>query len=278
MRFRCPFEENGRLTGSIIEVVLTGDKTQRLAAIHASYHELHHHLEKMAIRFLMPLSLQGACSSNAELQGAILPYQAELLAVDIDMQLSPFLPYQRVRIGTRYMRRLTKLEPRKALMARALTRLIHQCTHRWLPLNVSELSLWIEAAIGRLRMQHPDSFELAVRAYSDRQGKEIRVLGIEDGAVGYSFEEKRTCDSRRDFTKFGIVKSPFYPEGFGRHSERIEIVVNRNADVKALPPETRRNIRYRANVVHAAYGVKIDDLYETQQPLGLWLPEFEGHI
>lgn len=270
--FRCPFEEKGRRDGTIIEVALNEEKGSRLSAIKTAYAKLHAGPQSLAIRFTLPRLVLKACSSNLELRSAVLPYQAELLAVDLDMQLEPFMSHQQARLNQTELRAMAKREPKKAITAQAFTQLMQEISGL-IPADVYELSVWLCQALTLLREESPDDPTLVVST-STIPGKPIIVLRIEEGAVGYWLFESCLNDPARNKTTFGIVKSPFYPETFGRYSRNVEIVVNRDVDVRTLSDEMRRSIRYRANVVHATHGVRIKDLHETQQPLGVWVPEF----
>ena len=271
-RFRCPFEMMGRQNGSIIEVELGEYGAERLSTIRNAYERLHAHPASPAICFTMPASLRAACSSNQELRDAILPYQAELLAADLELNLEPFLFKDRAEISREELRVAARREPKKAITAEAFLRLIRDISGE-VPGTVLELSAWLLQALMLLRSESPENPTLVVSSGALLE-KEIVVLRIEEGAAGYWQYEEYVDDPTTNKTLFGIVKSPFYPEAFGRYSKNIEIVVNRDADVRALSEETRRQIRYRANVVHAVHGVSIADPYETQQPLGVWVPEY----
>jgi len=62
--FRCPFEVKGQEDGTIVEVNLSEDKGERLAAMCAAIARLYEDRTRSAIRFVLPASVLAQCSSN----------------------------------------------------------------------------------------------------------------------------------------------------------------------------------------------------------------------
>ena len=266
--FRCPFEVQGDAERSVIEVALGDDRGERLSALTRALAHFYRDTTRTAIRFVLPQSLRAACSSNEQLKPVILPYQAEFIAADVHARLAPFLPYQgRWRERVRHMLRGAKREERMA--ARALSRALRKLGLK--PRSVVELAgVFQELFEIQIAMRGGNPVLTFGNLHTD--GRDYWLFRADPSAFATYKPQHRLADPAVNNALFTIVKTPFYPPSFGRWSTEIELIVTRDVDVQMLPPDTKRHIRRRANEVHRAHGVRIEDVDETQQPTGLWIP------
>ncbi|HVU75216.1 MAG TPA: hypothetical protein VHD38_00020 [Candidatus Paceibacterota bacterium] len=250
--FRCPFEVKGREDGSIIEHELPDVQEKRFALLREVFERFHRGPRFSAVRLVLPDSVWTGCTSNAGLKPVILPYQAEIIAADLDDQCFPFLPHQD--------------EARTALEGLGLTlpfdkkpaQALRKKFGRHEPKTIAQLSALLQQLF-----EKNDGTVIEVR--------EPRWFG--KGKLLMHFDRSSLfIDGEVAKSTFEIVKTPFYPKEFGRYSERVEIVLTRHLDVARLSDEVRRRIRRQANEVHAKHGAPIADL-DVQQPAGLWLPD-----
>jgi len=268
-KFCCPFEAKGRQEGSIIEIELSESKAERLGEIRHAYTVLHALPTKTAIQMTMPASVQAACTSAAALKLAMLPYQSEVLAVDIDMRLDPYLCYQAMGKYRQGVRVFSNRDLVKDITARMFEKDMRKLNPRT-PENVVELSEWIWQMFEKLKLEPKQSDGIIVthEALTDYW---TNLLSLSPGSVVF---HEHVDDEDRDLNTFNIVKGPCYPKPIGRYNETVQLIVNRQQDVAALSEEMQLHIRRQANTVHRACGIRIESLDETHQPFGVWVPHF----
>ena len=244
--FRCPFELKGEKEGTIITVQLSEMQSERFATLRSAFERLHRDRTRMAIRLVLPVSLQRSCANLVELRERLLPYQAEVIAADFDDQLFPYLPHQANE------RKL--LESFLGRLPFDKTTALRLCDEfgEHPPRSLVDFAGWLLAHF--------------------RDEKGVVTLGDASGALMAFDSTGVSIGGESQKSTFSIVKAPFYPKNFGRYSERIEMVINRQVDVANLPQEVARRIRRQANEVYASHGVRIPDLDATQQPSGVWIP------
>lgn len=252
--FRCPFEVQGNREGKILDVVLSESREERLEALRTAFERFHLSGALLAIRCIPPSSALEGCTSNADLRPKILPYQAEIIAADLDDQLWPFLPHHDAA---------RKAFTEAGLLLSRYNERAGRVFREYLRGRESKTLVDFAQLIERVLRANPHT----VMKFSERTGM-FRKKDI------ISFDESTLKIRGSEYnSKFSIVKTPFYPEAFGRYSPRVEIALTRHMDVDRLLPESRVAIRRWANEVYAAHGIPIKNLDETQQPGGLWLLE-----
>ena len=246
--FRCPFEVQGVEDKTIIEVALADEQAERFVQMRTAFERLHTDATRIAIRLTLPASIVVGCTSNEELRPRLLPYQSEVIAADLDDQLFPLLPHQEAA------RAVLEVLGLRLPFDESVAKLLRRGWGEHPPLSISDLAVWV--------LHRAEMTEGNFIAFRDGLG-ELALVFSESGLSVRGEAAK---------SSFGIVKTPFYPKAFGRYSERVEIAINRHVDVRRLPVEVQRRIRRQANEVYAAHGVRIENLDETQQPTGLWIP------
>ncbi len=266
-KFVCPFEAKGRREGTIIEVVLGEDKAARLTAMREAHIRLLTDLTRVAIEYTLPRSAWADCYSNLSLRPCIVPYQAEIVATDLDVRLYPFLAYHRFdRTQKKNEAAQRKHESAAAgSLNAALSKMKARVT------DVGRLAEWISDQFAPLLLQGQGNPVLELRKRT-RKGP-VPTLSIDLSVAAVDVDAATASDPHRNRNVFSIVKTPFYPQAFGRYSEQVQIIVTRDADVCALSGEDQMRIRLAANLVHVQHGVVITDLGATQAPTGLWTPE-----
>lgn len=267
--FRCPFEIKGERDGKIIHVHLS-DNYAGWNLINEAFKRLHSDRSIVSIKFHLPDSLLKRCSSLEDLRIFIVPFQAEILAAELDYRLYPFLPYQRKMFEDKEeLRSIFEKEQYKFGGAHFLTKAVESCSMQ--VESVYDLKEWIITLT---------TYQLLRGVYNPSihidDGSGNVYLSINLGSVTFHPEDFESIVGEGNDCRncFGIVTSPFYPKPFGRYSEDVTVVMSRMKDFTALSSEDRRKVRYKSNSVYANHGVKIDDLYEDKQPDGLWIPEY----
>lgn len=263
--FRCPFEVHAAQNGAILSASLGLDEDERLSTAKRLLAGFYADTRLVGLRFVCE-GLREGVSALPELKLKIVPYQCALLAAELDYRLDPFLPYQafdgRKASGPEdgFMR-LT--------IAQALTKAMLS-TGGAAPASARDIAAWLRSAM-LPRLRRGEKSPLLV--IQDTLGKPTPVLRINLGnvAVPHTYIDRLT-DPDLNRNLFGLVKCPFYPEGFGRFSRDVEIVLSREAHFISVPMDARRQIRRSSNQVLRHAGVAIADLAEDKQNLGLWVP------
>lgn len=269
-QFRCPFESKGRESRAILEVSLGEDKMARLGAARKAFVDLHADQKKMAIRFTLPPSVLAACSSIHELHAALVPYQAELVAAELDYRLDPLLPYQVVRSDKAKVMLAVTTNQSKALAAAAFMQVIGEMKFP-MPKTMGELSVLLEVIFQQYMKKGQKNPTIHFLADAPN-GTQIPVLSIIPAGIILHFDRKHLADRASNKNCFAIVKCPFYPRGFGRWSEQVEIVYSREADFAGIDGAKRKEIRADANWILQQHGVAIESLEDDKQNIGLWIP------
>ncbi len=268
-QFRCPFQIKGEKEGTIVEIHLTEEPETREQLIAAAFKYFHETPNTLALRFHLPESLKANCSSNEELKVMILPYQAEILAGELEYRLDPFLPYQMRKHTKEELKPVFKKELYKFATAHTLSELLKKLEF---PLNnTADIASWVLSCMFGGVLEGKRNTHLFI---ADDEGNNL--LTIAPGSIHFYPEnyEEYTGPGKANRNCFGVVMSPFYPEAFGRYSDDIQIVMSRMKDFTALPSEQRRKIREKSNQIYRDHGVRIDDIEEDKQPEGVWIPDY----
>jgi hypothetical protein len=273
MEFRCPFEVQGQREGAILEVELPEDKRGRIEALQQALNTFYVATDMVAIRLSLPESVLKRCTSNEDVKERIMPFQAEVIAAEMDLRLYPFMPYQLVEYGRESAQKLVERAPWRFLAAEMLTRFMTKDGIRP-PLNADEASIWIEANF-EFSLKHGMRTPTIYLWQSDAGDGRLDVVTITPSSLELHADRVKSQDPRQNRNCFSVVKTPFYPKAFGRYSERLEIVLTREADFLRLSPNVRKQIRTRSNAVLRAGGVRISDLEGDKQETGVWVPKYE---
>lgn len=267
--FRCPFQIKGEKNGTIIEIVFNEDAETRLKLISLAFKKFHEDISIISIRFTLPSSLLERCSTLLQLKAEIVPYQAEILAAEIDYRLDPFMPYQITQYSKEVLQPIFEKTQYKFATANLVSKVIGG--HGFSLKNMSDVAMWLQ-----VMMLHAMMHGVKNPHFYFDDDKALRYLTIAPGSIIFHPEdyEEITGPGKNNRNCFGVVLNPFYPKEFGRYSETIQIVISRMSDFTSLPVEQRRKIRYKCNLVYQQHGVKIDNLEEDKQPEGVWIPEY----
>jgi hypothetical protein len=245
--FRCPFEMQGVKDGTIIEVVLSEVQEERFEALKIALEEFHTQSSKIAIRLVLPQSVQ-SCTTFEELRDALMPFQAEIIAADLDDVLFPYLPHQKQARDLLEGHGLGL-----SLFDEAPAHLLQERFGAEMPDSIGALAAWI---LNECRMH------MAVSLGETDAGASVQFIISSLMIHGRSGEMLKSMMS--------IVLAPLYPPGTGRYSERVEIVLTRQTDAAILPKTVRDRIRDQANASYLSHGLPAG--FREVQPPGLWIP------
>jgi hypothetical protein len=272
--FRCPFELKARAENTILEVALGENKIDRLRTLSKAYTEFRENTEMTAAVFSPPKSLLRSCKNNEELREAIIPYQAEMITIELETLLYPFLPYQIGAAGKEVMQTVAQQYPEKLKATIALLQAFDS-----LGFGVRQrenLITWFTVLFKKM-LEHKDGPQTFVIREFRNNAADFGMPLLEihpEFVVLTAHRDKHSSDRRENQNLISVVKSPFYPQQFGRYADTVEIWLNRESDFFSLSTPTRKNIRRASNTVLKAGGISIDDVEEDKQKLGVWVPEF----
>lgn len=265
--FRCPFEEQGIKTKTILNVTLPLDPEERLSRMCAAVQSFRSEHSWIAVRLTLPETVMADCDSHVVLKGRIVPYQVECLAAMMDSGLYPFLQHH-----PRHERWLAWFD--KTLRFRKLAAIdLRNALSGFGPRSLNSRRDFVDALSAMFEdrakvCRHP-SFALGSEYIRNAK---LYTIQFDLSAFGIIVDPLRVEDTEVNDTLFTVVKSPLYPQAFGRYSERVEIVITRDVDVARLPNEVRQKLRRQANEVHKAHGVHVCDLDFDYAPTGYWIP------
>ncbi len=273
-QFRCPFEMKGREDKSIIEVTLGPDQEDRLQQIKVATEQFHTDLTRVAMSFKLDPSLWGATRDLGSLRECLVPFQSEIVAMDWDYRLYPFLPYHRETADMAVARATFAMSPMRLWEAQAIAHGVH-VTHGK-PEGPADLARWIATCMGEAQKQHAQGATMAVFGPIGSTDFTDPLYHLVSYGLGQSIllsERMDVSNPKSNRNTFSIVKCPFYPREFGRYSEDVEIVVTREADINKLSGQTRQSIRLLSNQVLQNGGVRIKNPADDKQELGVWIPK-----
>jgi len=216
-----------------------------------------------------PSELLKKVNTPEELKREMIPYQAELLAAQLDVRLYPFLPYQYPSASKEVVEQILKEDPRRIDIAMEFIK-ANKGRGFEFPRNIIELSNQL-----LLLMQELYETEDELGKTLDIKVRRRKYLTLMLGNVylfpkvkfktNYSNPFKnRNCDV--------FVTAPFYPKEFGRYSEDIITVINRKADVGRLSKIQINVIRFLNRLVSRQHGVIFKDPKKWPGN-GVWVPE-----
>ncbi len=263
--FRCPYETQGIKDNTILVVTLFGNRAMRLRLMHDAIVSLRTDRKLSSVRFILPESVVGKCSSYTLLQRRLVPYQIEYLAASLDTGLERHLPHHswwrrawgRMQRSRRYHRMAAKELVRELLWYRP----------RWNDLQgfCGSIFAWAKSNT-KQGVRYPEMIE----GNLVRKGHRYYTFRMDLSAFTLYYDQNRVRDPTHNDALFCIIKSPLYPKSFGRYSSRVEIVVTREVDVAMLSYERKLHLRRQSNAVHACHGIRINDLETYQVGLGYW--------
>ncbi|HEY1037011.1 MAG TPA: hypothetical protein VGE62_00350 [Candidatus Paceibacterota bacterium] len=264
--FRCPFEVKGRKEGTILEVALSESQVERFAQFADAYETFYANPDIPGICFVVPESVQKAVTNLHEVKAYLFMYQAEMLGMELAHRLRG-LWFPEVR--NRNRESLTDIEMVRIICAHSLQQAMAStgvsCTGQGELIAGWVYVCWIDAV--KKGQTNPHIF------ISDSFDRQIGMKISPGGAEIIPEREERfayTCS----MNTFSLVKTPFYPETFGRHSDQVEIWVTRETDFLGVNPEARLAIRKSANAPLVATGLVPEaDGSKAAQIGGVWIPE-----
>lgn len=263
--FRCPYEVQGIKDGTIIVVTLFGNRAMRLRLMRDALSILHADRSRSSVRFILPTSVMAKCDSFTLLQKRLLPYQIEYLTASLDCGLEGHLPHHSFLNplcgSLRWRRRYHRMG------ARELVRELLWFGKPWHDLRgfCRGIFAWAKAN-AKEGVRYPEM----ILGTLVRDKRKYYTFQMDLSAFAIYQDQNRLHEPAHNDALFSIVKSPLYPEAFGRYSSRVEIVVTRDVDVAMLPLSVKLRLRRQSNAIHAAYGIRIDDLDSHQVGLGYW--------
>lgn len=270
-QFRCPFEVKGRESGLILEVLLGEDHQKRIATAQKAFGDFAGSPKLVGIRFVLPKSVLKECPTFETLHVGLVPYQAELVAAEMDYRLDPLLPYQVQRSDKAKIMFAVTTNRDKAAAAASFLQMLSEMGIPP-PKNVSELSVLLETLFMTL-MERGTKNPTIMLFMAGPAGEQIFTLSITPAGVISHLERRDVANAAVNKNCIALVKCPFYPRAFARWSEDVEIYYSREADFTGVSPDARKRIRAHSNWVLQQHGVPIAELEGDKQPIGLWVPD-----
>jgi hypothetical protein len=263
----CPFEAQGIRDNTIINVQLSEDPIERLTVARESFALFHKTPTSPGLRFILPDSVLLGASKNDHLVRALLPYQAELCAAELDCRLYPLLSYHH---------RTTNINPLDLMqmlfgnfVLTTVSFLVDQVITNIAETDIGgmyDLAQLIKNFFEKLIDQGME-FPRIVIFYPET---EVEAVVISNSGIVFSIE-REPQHQHNNQNCFSVVKTPFYPTSFGRYSSKVEIVFSREADFVKLSDDARGKIRRQSNTVLKEHGIPILDLDKDKvECSGLW--------
>jgi hypothetical protein len=266
-QFRCPYEELGDREQRLIDVKVVGHKLSRLDSIRGALKAFQNNPNLLGVRLTLPMDIL-AGKNFESLKVALIPFQAELAAIEIEQRLGTDLVYYPEQINGHILNSLFKEDPSRALTAIAFHQMVRELKVPH-PRSAAELSILIQTIFQRMYSKGLKNPKILLLSDTAR-GKKFVAGHISLG--GFTSELDRGS-KETDKNLFSIVRCPLYPKSFGRYNDNLQIVLSREADFTTLPTDVRRKIRSSSNSILARHGIKILDQAEDKQPDGLWIPD-----
>jgi predicted small metal-binding protein len=263
-KFRCPFHTKGDKENTIVDVHTDGlTETHRIAAIREGYKKFFEQ-DLTALRMHLPSHLTKACRSNIDLRLHLLRYQVEILAIELDERLHPFLSYQNPFGSKNHANADDMIRHKIAqLLEIYMGKNMHQATS-FASLKESLYKFFEKKILsGSYRPQFmltSDGIDLAVVQLEG-------FISMVDKMLNYEMMAKNSKDT------FNIVTTPFYPESTPRFSKDVCIIMTKQRDFNKVSLKEREKIRKSANQAYRDAGINIS--LSEMLPGGLWIPEIE---
>lgn len=267
--FRCPFQIKAEANGSIISIDLVDNRQARMSLIKEAFRQFHASTTFVGLKFVVPQKVLETASSIEILRLAIVPYQSEILAMEAESRLSPFLTYQRGTMSKEELFTLFEKQPEHFAIAHLLEASMKDC-HFTLPTQAGDIAEWIAFIV--LTLIAAKKEDAGINLIHQSNEGPIPLASFGAGGFILTYEQRFKGDPKNNKNCFSIVRTPFYPKEFGRYSDKVEIWLTREADFTGIPSEQRRKIRRLSNEVLHHYGVLIQNPEEDKQPGGLWIP------
>lgn len=282
--FRCPFDVRAEREGKILHVTLGEDRTERMSFIKHALERLHTDLQLAGVKFRLPDSLQGGATSNKDLYPKLIPFQCEMVALDMEFLLNPCLPYQLDK-GVALKLKGPSYPNSQLFAASAFAEAYASENGGNPPHSAMEIADWLTRCMQEAHargVKRPTTYINGPT--SMRVGKsmlrltDVQLLEIHLSHVVLYWERLGdTGDPLMNRNLFSIVTTPFYLKRMGRYSDDIEIVYTREADFNALSQPQRTAIRRAANIALQEEGIRIKDVNTDNQNSGLWIPSGLNH-
>ncbi len=266
-QFKCPFEEQGDRESRMVDAQIVGHKLARLDSIRGALTKFQSDQRLLGVRLSLPVDVL-AGKNFESLKVALIPFQAEVVAMEIELRLGADLIYFPERMNGEAFSTLITKDPSRVLTALAFHRMLRELRVPP-PRSAAELSILLQTIFQKMHangLRHPKLLLLADTV----RGKKFVAAYITP--AGFTSELDRGS-KETDKNLFSIVRCPLYPKTFGRFSNGLQIVLSREADFTSLPTDVRRKIRSDSNTELARHGIKIKDQAEDKQPDGLWIPD-----
>jgi len=266
---RCPFESQGIEDGTIPEIALADAMYERLQQIQGALMRLRVDTAgTTALRFVLPDVLMHECGNTRVLKHRILPYQMEIAAANIDIRLRPLLWYHRSSYGERMVQVAEQQDNALHLEATWFKRAFKELGYPPPP-SLAHLAVLLETILEsqmtRQLMANPQ-----LSFIGEYRGHHVNLITIDPSGVQFHLDRQSSRDPRTNHNFFSVVKCSLYPASFWRYSDRLEIVMTREADFVGLSNDVRKRIRAQSNEVYREGGVTIEDDATFKPPSGLW--------
>ena len=263
----CPFEAQGIRDNTIINVKLSEDPIERLTVARESFALFHKTPTSPGLRFILPDNVLLGASKNDHLVRALLPYQAELCAAELDCRLYPLLSYhyRTTSITPGDLMDILFENPVLATVSFLVDQVIRDIAETDIG-GMYDVAQLIKNFFEKL-IDQGMKFPRLVIFYPET---EVEAVVISNSGIVFSVE-REPQHQQGNQNCFCVVKTPFYPTSFGRYSSNVEIVFSREADFVKLSDEARGKIRHQSNSVLKEHVVDIVDLDKDKvECSGLW--------
>ncbi|MBY0539195.1 hypothetical protein K2P56_02020 [Patescibacteria group bacterium] len=272
-RFRCPFETKGRKEGSILHIDLPKDRRERIRLIKNGFADFHADSRATALELRMPPEVLKKAKSNKDLKDLMIPYQADILTGELEFRLGSFMPYNFARLKPEQraamIDEMTGENAGSLLTGKSLAASMEESGTSF-PREATHVAEWIEKSIRTFKKAGAKSPQIML-VHPISPTEIVPLVKLTAGsAIFYADRRPEVLKTRGNRNSFGIVRSPFFPEAFGRYSPSVDVVITKEADFVRLHMQTRKQIRFHSNSVLKEHGIAIGDLFTDLQQDGVW--------
>lgn len=278
--FRCPYGKYAERHNQVLNILWEKDSTARLASARKAFTEFYTNTKLSVLTITMPEEFHARCKTIKDIKREILPYQCDILALQLDLRLYPFLNYQYTEEATDKLDQSVpaRVYYHKKVIARLLQQVLSEEKLED-PKNATDLSLSLYKLF-RLYSANITcpAIVLPGRNPGDSDETDLVRLFAYTADFLYEYDSEFCWDPLRNQNLYGFVTCPFYPKEFGRYSETIQMIFTRESDNTRIGEEERKILRTQSNTILRNAGIHVpldENEEETYVPEGgVWIPKY----
>lgn len=278
--FRCPFGKYAEQHKQVLYALCEEDRTKRLASARKAFTEFYTNTNLSVLTFTMAEEFRAKCHNVEELKHELLSYQCDLLALQLDMRLYPFLSYQ---LTEKTIQELDQETPAYVHFSKGvITRLIQTTFSEdgfGEPKDIFELSDILYTTFKKQfdsGMTNPTIIPNRTPG-TTAEDDVVRLFPFTADFM-YEYEVEFCNDPLRNQNLFCLVLCPFYPKEFGRYHKDIQMVFTRESDNTQVSEDERGILRTQSNTLLRNAGIDVpwdEDGKEVYSPEGgVWIPDW----